>query len=399
MRITFKILMAAVILSTPLLTGCNDGGPSSRVFVKNGTTKRLRVAVLPFDNVSKDAEAGRVVTNTVITYLLSTGYFDVVEPGMVYAAMGAENIRLTDGITVDSCQKLQPTLKADAYIMGMVEEFGEVRVGSDSYPSISISARLVNAHTADILWAATISKTGADSVKVFDIGRVSSLGKLAKRAAGDLVSSLAKSREDVSKGTAAPVTETVAVDSEPVTANVSHGETVTVANPPAVVGPATVPSTTPDTAPDTAPPAVATPGANGTPAAGGKSADGSAFPQDEFTGLLKNVGNATLGEVSYKKHFHDTAEADYRLTAGGKVVQVKLVDYLSGATSLKFLQGYNPDARQGTFESVPAYTGESDFGYYHMDLAIGRFGVFLRGPKDTRADIESIGKGLVALLK
>jgi hypothetical protein len=176
MRIVVKSMLVAIALVC-LASGCKNGGGSSQIYVKNGKAHRLRIAVLPFDNVSRNQDAGRVITNTIITYLLSTGEFDVLEPGVVNSTMNSEGIRLTEGVTMEVCQKLQSKVNADAFVMGLVEEFGEVRIGSDSYPAVSFSARLVNARTAEILWAGTISKTGADHVKLFDIGRVSSLSK------------------------------------------------------------------------------------------------------------------------------------------------------------------------------------------------------------------------------
>ena len=356
----------------PLVSGCKDGGPSTRIFVKNGNTKRLRVAVLPFDNVSRDQDAGRVVTNTIFTYLLSTGNFDVVEPGVVDAATASEGLRSTNGVTQEVCQKLQTKLNADAFIMGMVEEYGEVRIGSDSYPSISFSARLVDAHTADILWAATISKTGADNVKVFDIGRVSSLGKLTKQAVATMAASLSKSKPYLLAGMqgAPGGTDTQVIKTSDTGKN---GATTT----------STSTSSTPGVLAQTA-----------------KYLDEAAtYGEKELTPLLKDVGTAKLGEITYKKHYHDTIETKYQIGGGVKFVEVRLADYRKPAVSEKFIKTYNSVGQSTTFENLPAFTGESGFGYYHLDMAVGRFGVFLRGPKDNKADIEALGKGIIALLR
>ncbi|MCL5105633.1 MAG: DUF799 family lipoprotein [Armatimonadetes bacterium] len=373
-RALAKIILAAVVVIS-LVSGCKDGGPSSRIFVKNGNTKRLRVAVLPFDNVSRDQDAGRVITNTIITYLLSTGNFDVVEPGVVYSTMGLEGIRLTEGVTQEVCQKLQTKLGADAFVMGMVEEYGEVRIGSDSYPSISFSARLVDARTADILWAATISKTGADNVKLFDIGRVSSLGKLSKQAVGAMAASLSKSKGYLISGMQAPGGTEVQL--------LKGGD----ANKAAAGTTTTTTSTSTSPAPSVL-------------AQAAKYLDEAAtYGEKEMTGLLKDVGAAKLGEVTYKKHYHDTIEAKYQIGESAKFVEVRLADYRKPDVSEKFIQTYNSGGQSTTFENLPAFTGESDFGYYHLDMAVGRFGVFLRGPKDNKADIEALGKGIIALLR
>ena len=336
MKPPIKSIIAGFVVML-CLSGCNDSGQSTRIFLKNGTSKRLRVAVLPFDNVSRDQDAGRVITNTVITYLLSTGEFDVVEPGIVYATMGSENVRLTEGVTVEVSQKLQTKLNADAYVMGMVEEYGEVRIGSDTYPAVSFSARLVDARTATILWAATISKTGADNVKLFDIGRVSSLGKLSKQAVATLAASLYKSKNSIIADIATSHDKIVPFDVKVV----NDGK-------PEQVGLSLVQS-----------PTAATDAASAVArlAQTGRSFDESAtYGEKELTALLKDVGFDKLGPVTYKKHFHGSVETSYQIGGNGKSVEVRLVDYLKSASSEKFIKHYNPGAQQITFETLPAFS-------------------------------------------
>lgn len=389
MKLSARLTFAALVAATLFAAGCSDGGPSSKVYVKTKDGTRLRVAVLPFDNVSANQDAGRVMTNTVITYLLSTGAFDVVEPGVVNATLANEGVRITDGLTVDIGQRIQPKLNADAYIMGMVEEYGEVRIGPDTYPSVSFSARLVNARTTEILWAGTISKTGADSVKVFDIGRVSSLGKLSKKAVASMAESLAKSRKQIMAGLAAQASIVPIADHGTPPTPVTPPTNPVVTEPPIAV--------TPPVTPTPEPPISVLPPTTGT---GPRYMDETAtYGQPEMTALLKDVDGAKLGDVVYKKHFHDTIETQYRIGDKGKVVEVKLVDYLKSSIALKFVQDYNKGSQQTAFDTLPAYTGESGFGYYHLDIAPGRFGVYIRGPKDNKADIESLARGIIALLK
>lgn len=357
-----KCVLVALLL-VGLVSGCKSGSPGAKMYVKQSTGQRLRIAVLPFDNVSRDQDAGRIITSTVVTYLLSTGMFDVVEPGLVNSTMAAEGVRMGDSISTDAYKKLQARLNADAFIIGLVEEYGDVRVGADSYPSISFSARLVDAGTTDILWAATISKTGADDVKIFDIGRENSLGRLSKKAVASMAASLLKSRS------------TLFSDMKGAPAATDPG--TTAANP------------------------------AGT-SAGTVAADASAryldetavYGQNELMALLKDIGDLKRGEVEYLKHYHGTVQTRYSLPDGKKFIEVKLVDYVHAATTGKFLASAHPDEKSTTFEGLTAYAkDESQFSYYRLELVMGRFGLYLKGPKAQKEQIETLARGIKGLLK
>ncbi len=360
----------AVLIGASLLllavAGCRQ---NLQVYVAGQTGARMRIAVLPFDNVSQNQEAGRVVTQTAITYLLSTGAFEVIEPGVVNAAMAETGVRVNDGISADDCHKLQGKLHAQAFLIGMVEEYGDVRINADSYPSFSCSARLVDAETASILWAATISKTGDDNVKVFDIGRISSLGKLTKLAMGTMAQSMASSQKVLLAGMGKYPTAT--------------GSTDTLKPNPATP---TATTTTPAKYLDETP----------------------AYGEKELTALLKDVDKFKVGVVNYSKHFHDTVETTYAIGDTNKGIDVKLVDYRTAGVTEKFLAHYHPDETATTFAGLSAFAGQTATSpvhqapptfFYHLDLAAGRFGLYLRGPEAKKAEIEALATGLISALK
>ena len=80
-----------------------------KVFVKDGRDRPLRVAVVDFTNLApRSDEAGRVITNAIVTYMLSTGAFDVVEPGVVDQAMKEQRIiPPPSGMDAKSCAQLR----------------------------------------------------------------------------------------------------------------------------------------------------------------------------------------------------------------------------------------------------------------------------------------------------
>jgi len=143
-------------------------------------------------------------------------------------------------------------------------------------------------------------------------------------------------------------------------------------------------------------------GPEGTTGAAGKAQyldETRAYDESTFTALLMDIGDAKLGAVTYKKHFHDAIETKYALGDTGRFVDVRLVDYRKVAIAKKFVGHYSPDLQESTFHSLPAFTHESEFRYVHLDVAVGRFGLFLRAPKDHKAGMEALAAGIMGSLK
>lgn len=335
-----------------LLAGCNGGGPSTRVFVRREGQPRLRVAVLPFASASRDQDSGRVMTDAVITYLLASNLFEVVEPGLVDRA--AAEIRFNpqagQGLDSETLSALQQRLGVDAYIVGQVSEFGEVRIGPETYPNISFTARMVRASDATIVWAARISKTGADTIKVFDLGRVTSLGKLTNMAVAAMAGSLVSARSRISASFAPP----------------APGET-----------PAALPLAVPA-------------------APTGRFLDESRqYTPEELRALLPEISGMTRDAVDYSKHAFDTVHTFYRRER--VATEATLVDYLKSATAARFVEQESAGLAPGKVQQLPAFSGPSGPqtpGYEHLNVQLGRFGLFVRGPDAD--DLQRVVQAVVA---
>ncbi len=373
-KVVAVVFAVGVVLG---LSGCKDDGPSSKIFVKNGSSDLPRIAVVPFDAVGnvRSQDAGRVVTNTVLTYLLSTGLFEVVDPGQLDDALVSNQIRIGEGLKKGDLLAIQKSLDVDAVIIGLVEEYGDVRVGNDSYPSVSFSARLVNAHTGTIVWAGTISKTGADRVTVFDIGRISSMGKLCKSAVQDMARSMTKTYDRVKIALAdTGPTEHIASSDVPATPATPDTTLATGAAANMVVTPAV--------------------------ATIGKSTDGSgALGEDELRALIPEIPGFVKGDFDFNKHANPTLEGRYTIDGGKQFVEVKLVDYSKKNTALSFVQMYHPGEDSVKFAGLQAFIKTTDFGYEHVDLAIGRFGLFVRGPVTKKDDLERAAEAIATAIK
>ena len=335
--------------------GCRDSGPAAAVYSRQaGDPSPLRIAVIPFSSPANAPGAGEAVTSTVITYLLASRAVEVVEPGEVDRAMRAVRYapESSAGLDTEMVSSLQQQLQVDAYLIGNVEEYGEVRVGPDSYPSVSFSARLVRASDNAIVWAASISRTGADRVKVFDIGRVSSLGKLTKSAVGEMAASF---RRDVPNFAAAGRAARPA-------AAAAHPEAPT-------------PS----------------------PIASFFADESKVYGIADLTALLHEVAGFTRGEVRHSRHFHDTVSCLYAIEGGA--ISVRLVDYqktLVAAEAVREESAGLAPAKVGALNGFAGPAPAHSHGAAALNVTLGRFGLYLTGPQSAAEKMAQLAAAIAA---
>jgi len=113
-----------------------------------------RVAVLPFENLSSDRQAGARATRLMITELLATGALDVVEPGEVQAALGQFGTRVTDPSS-EQIVALGKSLGVQALILGSVTQSDTLRSGATAIPVVGLDVHMVETETGAAVWAAS----------------------------------------------------------------------------------------------------------------------------------------------------------------------------------------------------------------------------------------------------
>lgn len=144
----------ALILTLTVMMGCSSN-TVSRSYVRDNTDLRLveRVAVLPFEGA---ARAGRI-RELAITQLLASDTFDVVDKGRVDIVLKREGL----GALIDefSVRRLGESLDVQAVLLGSVEQNRETR-GSSSFPELTLTLRLIDCETGQLLWQASGRASG-----------------------------------------------------------------------------------------------------------------------------------------------------------------------------------------------------------------------------------------------
>jgi hypothetical protein len=122
------------------------------------------VAVMPFQNLSRESTAADRVRDVFINALLSTGAVYVVPVGEVARGVSRVEIQAPAAPSPEEVIKLAGNIKAQAVITGVVREYGEVRSGTSASSVISISVQMLEAQTGKTVWTATSTKGGINFV-------------------------------------------------------------------------------------------------------------------------------------------------------------------------------------------------------------------------------------------
>jgi hypothetical protein len=354
---------AVVLLAALLLAGCKEGGPGRSGYLVSPGKQSIRVAVIPFDAASQRYEdSGQVVAQEVVTALVGTGVFEVIEPGAVYQALVELGVRNGYGLSPATMEKLQDRIgPVDVFVVGMVQDFGEVRVGPATYPTISLNARLIDGYRGSILWSGSVTRTGSDSEKLFGMGAVYSPGRLARAAVRDLIGTLDQRQLG------------------------------------ALLEAASLARSGPEGPRRPAASATKTPKTSGSERFFDES---TMISEADMRGSLVDVDGMVKGAVRFRQHHFAIVETAY--DGQGSEISVKLVDYRKAEAALGYVRLEHPGETEAEFAGLPSFTGESSGrnpGAYHLDLAAGRFGIYVLGPSGRRNDIETVARSLVEALR
>ncbi len=134
----------------------------SKSFLREGVDLSYisRVAVLKFENNSRNAHAAERVRNVVITQLLSRGMFDVVDKALVDNVLEEEMFGERMVYNKAILRRIAKKLGVQALIVGSVDEYEIKRHGSYSYPVVALTLRLVDASTGEIVWESSGTVNG-----------------------------------------------------------------------------------------------------------------------------------------------------------------------------------------------------------------------------------------------
>lgn len=190
MSTTTARLLLAVATATALSACASSGHRYQDKNMDFGSIKT--VAVMPFQNLSRDNLAGDRVRDVFVSALLASEAVYVVPNGEVARAMSKVGVANATAPSAEEVVKLTAALKADAVFTGTVKEYGEVRSGNAVGNAISVSVQMQEASTGKTVWTGTTTQGGVTfSDRLFG-GGGTPMNYLTEEAVNDLLNKLFK---------------------------------------------------------------------------------------------------------------------------------------------------------------------------------------------------------------
>lgn len=373
-----------IFLTVMKLVGMGSSGKSkgdfkSYVSKQNKEVQRgdARIAILPFENTSADPNAPKKFLSSLTSFVSSTGFYEVIDPGEVEKALVALRIRNTGGLDNEMSKKLGDALKCKGFLVGTIVEFGDVRAGNETIPTLSTNIRLLDAASGNIVWTGSVNLAGGSSTSLLGSSKNVTIVKLIQIASKNVADDLYKKRKEILvtfKGSDVAVVKT------------QDGAKKDAA--------ASVPSTNVSPQNDATKEGTA-------PAADIASLQDRELKEDDLKKMIVAAEGFTPGEVVDGPGFLKEMNAPY--TKENTMVRVRIVDYKKAEAAKQFVAKTLPGGKEVSLNgSGTGYSVESETGSVLFGMSLGQVGLYVMGAKKDEENMIQVAKqlssGIVSVL-
>jgi hypothetical protein len=153
-----KVGVSAIVV---FLLGCAPGSSLTYYHDPSMDFAAVRsVAVMPFENLTRESQAGARVRDVFANSLLSTGAVYVIPSGEVSRGIARAGILNPAVPSLEEIGKFAGIIKVDAVITGTVTEYGEVRSGSANANVIAMNVQMIEVQALKTVWSASATEGG-----------------------------------------------------------------------------------------------------------------------------------------------------------------------------------------------------------------------------------------------
>jgi len=147
------VLGAMLVLMSACATMDAIGEKSYSFFQNEKAVPVLRMAVVPFENLTPRRTAGVIVSTLFYSELSGEKSIDLVQESAVRAWLSSHKLTAENLADSFSAQSVGAELQADRVLLGSVHRYGNSGADLFGKPSVAISARLIDVHSGKVLWA------------------------------------------------------------------------------------------------------------------------------------------------------------------------------------------------------------------------------------------------------
>ncbi len=351
-----------LFLGSRILTG-GGGAQTNTFYVRShvAPTAHVRLAIIPFSNLSEDTQADQKVLGIFVTQLLTTRTFIIVDPTVVNSAL--IDIRARGELDTSQVKQLSQKLNARLLLLGTISEFGQSRGGGNGL-TVAMDARLIDASSSQILWAGVVTRTGKANDSLFGGSGTPSLSRIAQEVVKDLVRRMMKEQKQIEGYLA----ETAA-------------------------RPQMNQSSVPATSPSTAPPSAAETFANAR-----FNDESKGFSEADMKGFLPSVSGFERDDPYFSSE-SGVSQVSSTYRGGAVQVDAKITDYGKNSIALDVIKLQQPGATEMKFQNLTAYRWQSQFGALNIAAIAGRFVVKLSAPPDEEGAINTVAASILQAMR
>ncbi len=148
------------------------------------------VAVMPFQNLTRDIDAAERVRDTFMGMLLATESIYVLPAGET--ARGIERAAPNPAYapSSDKIKTLGSVLSVDTVITGVLREYGSVRSGANSANMISLSLQMIEVDGGQVVWSASATAGGVTVMDRLIGGGGEPMSAVTEKAINELLNDL-----------------------------------------------------------------------------------------------------------------------------------------------------------------------------------------------------------------
>lgn len=182
---------AVATVALALAGGC-AAGPRVYVNPQADLGAYQKVALMPLTNLTPDRFAAERVVRSLMTELISTGRYQLIEPAQFWVTLvevggepGADGV-----IRPDKIKEAAAKLGAQGVIRGAVTEYQMTRSGGGEAPEVGLELEMMDVSAGAVVWRTSVHESGRGRLSVVGGSGSRSIGIATQKACRKLVAQL-----------------------------------------------------------------------------------------------------------------------------------------------------------------------------------------------------------------